>query len=56
MNKQDAINVLIQIAGMAQKAGILTLKDAAIVAEAVDVLAVAEKKTVEAPEKPKKKD
>ena len=38
MNKEQAINVLLQIAELAQSKGILNLKDATIVFQAVTVL------------------
>lgn len=38
MEKQEAINVLIQVAGLAQSKGILSLQDAVIVLKAINEL------------------
>ncbi len=38
MNKEQAINVLIQVAHLAQSKGLLNLKDATIVANSIEVL------------------
>lgn len=42
METKQAIEILIQVANSAQKAGIFSLKDAAIVAQAVEVLTLKE--------------
>jgi len=38
MEQAQAIEVLVQVAQMAQKGGLLSLKDATVVAQAVEVL------------------
>ena len=38
MEKQEAINVLIQVAGLAQSKGVLSLQDAVIVLKAINEL------------------
>ena len=42
MNKDNAIKILIQVAYIAQKAGALSLQDAAAVANAIAILSVVE--------------
>ena len=38
MEKEQAINVLIQVAELAQKGGLLSLQDAVMVAQAINAL------------------
>ena len=38
MEQQQAINVLIEVANLAQKGGLLQLQDAVVVAKAIEVL------------------
>ena len=38
MEKEKAIEVLIQVANLAQKGGLLTLQDAVVVAQAIEML------------------
>ena len=45
MENQEAINVLIQVAHLAQQRGLLTLEDALIVAKAIETLTPKVEKT-----------
>lgn len=46
MNKEQALSILVQVAHIAQKAGALTLADAANVLVAIETLKPAQDKTV----------
>jgi len=47
MNNQESVNILIQVANLAQSKGLLTLDEAVIVAEAIQALN--KKEVVETP-------
>lgn len=54
MNKEDAIKVLLQVAQMAQKGGLLSFKDSAITLSAIEALEGQATPTVDiTPEEPK---
>lgn len=50
MEEKTAINVLLQVADLAQSKGILTLKDAAIVLQAVNLLTTKEEENAKTEE------
>ena len=53
MNKEQAIQVLIQVSHIAQKAGALQLNDAVAVAQAISLLAPAKEEEKESAEETK---
>ncbi len=53
MNKEQAIEVLIQVAHIAQRAGALQLNDAVAVAQAINVLAPAKEEVKDSAEEAK---
>lgn len=46
MNQEQAVNILLQVARAAQKAGVLTLEEAVVVAEAVSVFSPKQEESV----------
>lgn len=53
MKNEQAINVLIQVAHLAQKGGLLQLNDAVAVAQAISLLSPAKEETKESAENTK---
>lgn len=55
MNKEQAITILVEVAHLAQKTGVLSLQDAASVLNAINTVSQPEEpKTEETKEEPKK--